>query len=180
MFQIMAHMPLANIILPANSMQAFEIMASIVSFDYFEVFDHWDVGFTPTEPYRVNFEWLGYESLNFLENMGSISILILVGLVFILTMATMRLFKCNLLSKTIQNLSAPMRLFHKALGFIQGTFFEIILFASVGMKILSLLEYLNGSDKVAIGFQMVAALILLCFIAFVIYFTFVEVPKIVD
>ena len=180
MFQIMAHMPLANIILPANSMQAFEIMASIVSFDYFAVFDHWDVGFTPTDPYRVNFEWLGYESLNFLENMGSISIMILVGFVFILTMAIMRLLRCDLRSKTIQSLSAPMRLFHKALGFVQGTFFEIILCASVGMKMFSLLEYLNGTDKAAIGFQMVATLILLSFIVFMIYFTFVQVPRIVD
>ena len=173
-------MPLTNIILPANSMQAFEIMAGIVSFDYFAVFDHWDVGFTPTDPYRINFEWLGYESLNFLENIGSISILILSGLIFIFTMVLLRLCKCNLRSKIIQNISAPMRLFHKALGFVQGTFFEIILCASVGMKMFSLLEYLNGTDKAAIGFQMVATLILLSFIVFMIYFTFVQVPRIVD
>ena len=91
----MAHMPLANITLPANSMQAFGIMSSVVSFDYFPVFDHWDVGFTPTDPFTVNFEWLGYESLNFLEGMGSISILILLGLVYILIMCILRWFKCN-------------------------------------------------------------------------------------
>ena len=173
-------MPLANIMLPANSMQAFEIMASVVSFDYFEVFDHWDVGFTPTDPFRVNFEWLGYESLNFLEGMGSISILILVGLAYILLMIVLRAFKCNQKCKTIDKISAPLGLFHKALNFIQGTFFEIILCTSVGMKMVSMLEYLNGSDKVAIACQIVAAFILMCFVIFVLYFTLVEGPRMVS
>ena len=179
-FQILAHMPLANITLPANSMQAFEIMANVVSFDYFPVFDHWDVGFTPTDPYRVNFEWLGYESLNFLEGMGSISLLILAGLLYILTMATLRVFKCNQKSKRIESISAPMGLFHKALSVVQGTFFEVVLCASVGMKMFTMLEYLNQPDEIAIGCQMVAAFLLTGFIIFVLYFTLVQVPRFVD
>ena len=72
-----------------------------------------------------------------------------------------------------------MGLFHKALNFIQGTFFEIILCTSVGMKMVSMLEYLNGSDKVAIACQTVAAFILMCFVIFVLYFTLVEGPRMV-
>ena len=173
-------MPLANITLPANSMQAFEIMANVVSFDYFPVFDHWDVGFTPTDPYRVNFEWLGYESLNFLEGMGSISLLILAGLLYILTMATLRVFKCNQKSKRIESISAPMGLIHKALSVVQGIFFEVVLCASVGMKMFTMLEYLNQPDEIAIGCQMVAAFLLTGFIIFVLYFTLVQVPRFVD
>lgn len=33
--QILAHLPLADIYLPANAQQQFDIMISIVSFDYF-------------------------------------------------------------------------------------------------------------------------------------------------
>ena len=174
-FQIMAHMTLANITLPANSMQAFEIMASVVSFDYFPVFDHWDVGFTPTDPYTINFEWLGYETLNFLEGMGSITILILLGLAYILIMSLLRCFGCRIFDK----MSAPIGLFHSALGFMQGTFFEIILCASVGMQMLTMMEYLNQADKVAIGCQLLAALVLLSFILFVLYFTWFAGPRMV-
>ena len=35
MVQILAHLPLADIILPANALQTFDIMIGIVSFDYF-------------------------------------------------------------------------------------------------------------------------------------------------
>ena len=172
LFQILAHMPIANIILPANSMQAFEIMASIVSFDYFPVFDHLDVGFTPTDSYRVNYEWLGYESLNFLEGLGSISVMIVLGIIFVIVITVLRVSKLIAISK-------PIQLFHKALTFVQGTFFEILLCASIGMKMFTMLEYLNEADKVAICCQMVCAFVLLSFVAFVFYFTLVEVPKIV-
>ena len=165
-------MPIANIILPANSMQAFEIMASIVSFDYFPVFDHLDVGFTPTDPYRVNYEWLGYESLNFLENIGSIAIMIVLGIVFIIVITVLRVCKMIKISK-------PIRLFHKASGFVQGTFLEILLCASIGMKMFTMFEYLNEADKVAICCQMACALVLLSFVAFIFYFTVVKMPKIV-
>ena len=75
-YQIMAHMPLANISLPANSIQVFEILISVVSYDYYQLFDHWDVGFTPTDPFSINFEVLGYGSLNFLEGLGSINFML--------------------------------------------------------------------------------------------------------
>ena len=35
MVQILAHLPLADITLPANALQTFDIMIGIVSFDYF-------------------------------------------------------------------------------------------------------------------------------------------------
>ena len=71
---MLAHTPLMNILLPAKAFQAFEIMMQIVSFDYFEIGEAFNFDFTPTEPFTPNFGWLGYESLNFVENMGSISL----------------------------------------------------------------------------------------------------------
>ena len=35
--QILAHLPLANITLPANALECFDIMVKIVSFDYFPI-----------------------------------------------------------------------------------------------------------------------------------------------
>ena len=47
-------------------------MISIVSFDFFSPTEYFDIGLTETEPWSTNFAWLGYESVNFIEGMGSI------------------------------------------------------------------------------------------------------------
>ena len=44
---------------------------------------------------------------------------------------------------------------------------------------LTMMEYLNQADKVAIGCQLVAALVLLSFVFFVLYFTLVVGPHMV-
>ena len=49
-------------------------MVGIVSFDYFQPTDYIDLNFTETPAYTENFEMLGYESLNFVEGLGSIII----------------------------------------------------------------------------------------------------------
>ena len=54
-------------------------MISIVSFDFFSPTEYFDIGLTETEPWSTNFAWLGYESVNFIEGMGSI---LLVGFYF--------------------------------------------------------------------------------------------------
>lgn len=55
-------------------MANFEIMVSIVSFDFLPVTEIIDFGFSPTEPWSTQFETIGFESTNFLENMGSITL----------------------------------------------------------------------------------------------------------
>ena len=49
-------------------------MISVVSFDYFPPFEYLDVGFTEVWSYSENFEWIGYDSVNFLIGLGSIGI----------------------------------------------------------------------------------------------------------
>ena len=97
-FQLLAHLPLADIVLPANALQWFEIMISIVSFDFFSPTEYFDIGLTETEPWSTNFAWLGYESVNFIEGMGSILLvgiyLALIGIVAILLALSKRKVKC--------------------------------------------------------------------------------------
>ena len=59
-------------------------MFSIVSFDYFEPFEYLDVGFTEVGSWSVRFEWLGYESLNFIQGLGSIVIFVTLQILTIL------------------------------------------------------------------------------------------------
>ena len=83
--QILAHFPLTDISLPANAHQQFDIMIKFVSLDIFSPTEYVDVGFTPTEPWSEHFDWVGYGSVNFFENMGSIFVFAFLEIVLILT-----------------------------------------------------------------------------------------------
>ena len=77
MIQILAHLPLAGILLPANAWQAFDLIIGIVSFDYFQPMEYLDIYLTEMPSWSESFEWLGYESINFLEGIGSIILIAL-------------------------------------------------------------------------------------------------------
>jgi hypothetical protein len=76
--QIIAHIPLNTITLPANAFFLFKFLAEVVSFDIFEPADHYDFGFTETDPYNEQYEELGYETKNFIENLGSIALIMII------------------------------------------------------------------------------------------------------
>ena len=42
------------------------------------------MGFTPTEPYSQNFEIMGYETVNFIEGMGSIIVFLWLQVIIII------------------------------------------------------------------------------------------------
>ena len=65
---------MTDINMPANVLQVFQILIKLVSFDYFEPTEYYDFGFTETQSWSPNFEWLGYGSSNFVESLGSIFI----------------------------------------------------------------------------------------------------------
>ena len=66
--QITALLPLTNITLPANAMTLFEVIVSIVAFDFFPLANP---GFTETDPFSAKFDWFGFGSVNFVEDLGT-------------------------------------------------------------------------------------------------------------
>lgn len=70
-------------------MQVFSILISVVSFDYFPLTDLVDFGFTETEPWNIRFSWLGYETTNFVEGMGSLIVFASIGVVYALFVVLM-------------------------------------------------------------------------------------------
>ena len=82
--QIVAHLPLNNVPLPANCYFMFDILVKIVTFDLFPMHQYYDFNFTSTEAWSNSFAWLDYDSLNFVENMGSVTLLF--GLTLILAL----------------------------------------------------------------------------------------------
>ena len=59
-------------------------MINVVSFDYFPLTDVINFGFTETDPWSDKFELLGYETINFIEGMGSILLFIWIGFIYII------------------------------------------------------------------------------------------------
>ena len=82
--QLLAYFPLTDIFMPANVHQIFQNLISMVSFDYFSPTDHYDFGFMETSSWSPNFEWLGFESSNVIESLGSLSIFSCIYLLVLL------------------------------------------------------------------------------------------------
>ena len=76
--QIVAHLPLSAISMPVNLLQPFQVMIGIVSFDYFAPYEIIDVGFSDVWAYSPEFEWIGYDSINFMVGLGSVGVFLLI------------------------------------------------------------------------------------------------------
>jgi hypothetical protein len=78
--QVISHMPLNNVNFPRSSLNFMAVLNKIVSFNSRDPFKYIDADFTETPPLNENFQWLGYGSMNFLDNLGMVAILFLLVL----------------------------------------------------------------------------------------------------
>lgn len=169
LIQILAHLPLADIWLPANAHQQFDLMIGVVSFDYFSPTEYIDAGFSEMPSWSENFEWLGYESINFVEGMGSIIIFAAWFLIqIIVSLVALRLSCC---CKRFKKCFALNKVASASLEFVDGTFFEIMVCVSVSMAMLEYKEFLNTADTVSVIFQFVFAAVLVAYLGFLSFFT---------
>ena len=96
MIQILAHLPLAEMAkIPASALESFEIMQSVVSFDYFQPTSYIEVDFTEMDPWTENFAELGYDSINFVEGMGSIIIFCSWQVIYAIITILFYVMNCN-------------------------------------------------------------------------------------
>ena len=125
-------------------------MVQVMSFDYFALHEYINFGFTPTAPWSVSFEYLNYETINFVEGLGSITLCFWLGTVYICVILLLHRFKlkCKLRGKKCLR---PIYAWYKSIGFLQGTFYEVMVSLSVSMKIFELWQYMNASDKFSIA-----------------------------
>ena len=116
-------------------------MASVVSFDYFPPFEYVDVGFSEVIGWNSYFEWVGYDSVNFLLGLGSIAIFaalqIMIIMVALFVLGTRMRCPCKWGRKKFK--SDNVR--GTSITFIHGTFFEILVSCSVSNLMLQ--QYSN-------------------------------------
>ena len=125
----MAHLPLTDINIPVNVLQPFQVMISVVSFDYYPPFEYIDVGFSEVWAYSESFEWIGYDSVNFLVGLGSISVFAALQVAIILTALLACLIRCP--CKWARETFSGQAVWAGSLAFIHGTFFEIMVTVAV-------------------------------------------------
>ena len=152
-------------------------MIEIVSFDYFPIHDYFDFGFTETEPWSIKFLELGYETVNFIEGMGSIILFIWIGVAY-LAIVVLFYFVCKTF-RYREKLFNARKSWESSLGFLEGTIFETMVCVSVSMRSFEYFEYLNSSDKFSIANHMIVLLIVVLFIGLILYFTVFRMPKLV-
>ena len=141
-------MPLADMILPAIAFEKFEIMIEVVSFDFFSITEYYDIGLTETESWSQNFEFLRYETVNFIEGMGSILWTGLFSAFIALLSVILVILKCKVKCKIFQ----PDEVTLSLVTFMTGTFFENLVCISISMKMLTYYDVLNHVDKMSIAF----------------------------
>ena len=121
--------------------------------------------------WSVNFEWLGYGSINFIDGMGSISILALVkileGLIAFCLLPVMGIIK----SKYIKKRCGCKEYFYSTLKFLNGTFFEVLVCVSISMSMFKFKDFFNTMDWVSVLMSFFFAALLITQIIFVLYFT---------
>ena len=142
--QILAHLPLTDIVLPANALQQFDIMIGFVSFDYFQPTEYFDVGFSEMPHWSPNFEWLGYGSINFVDGMGSIIFFVFFYILFSITVLFVSLCIKRIGSKWIKKNLTFGSFLNSFSTFIHGAFFEILVCVSISMKMMKFRDYLNS------------------------------------
>ena len=97
--QLVAHLPLFSITMPAVSLVFFKELQFIVGFDWFE---NWNkefmkvsLGITGTDPYNLRFASLGFDEHSVLVNMGCVMFFLSFILIKIMVSLCLTVMRCR-------------------------------------------------------------------------------------
>ena len=182
-------MPLNNIPLVYPARDTFDVLIQVTSFDFLpgEVIEAME--FTPTDYWSPEFEWLGYDSTNFIEQMGSISIFAGILLIQVIicplwalwekkapgTEACCTRFKCGWFRDKFQ----PMTVALGAELFLLETYMELVISVALGTRNWEIREIWQPQDKVAVVCHMFTAICVVGFTIFISWFTFKKINELV-
>ena len=100
--------------------------------------------------WSANFEWLGYDSLNFMVLIGSIlyfTIWFLVHFIYAIIVLSVKQVCCKCAVKYFTMEKVAQSFFK----FVNATFYEILLAVSVSMAMLRYVEHYNEADTVSVS-----------------------------
>lgn len=78
--QLIVYLPLFDVSFPANSQRVFDSLSNIAAYDIYEIGDHVNqfLDLDPTEPINEKYESIGFESLYFINNLGTFTVTVLL------------------------------------------------------------------------------------------------------
>ena len=149
--QVVSHMPLMNIPLTGKSYFIFDILIDINSFELFPITDYVDFSFKKTEPWSEKFSWLGYETSNFIETLGTIFvifILLLISGTFVLAYSSFSICRRIKCLTGYMNSTAYSK---AVMSFSYESFFEIIICILISIKMSDIRKYWGGPEIFALS-----------------------------
>ena len=168
--QVVSHIPILNVNLPQISMSFMKHLNKIVSLNTRDLYAFMDISFTETPAVNSSCYWMGYDSRNFLQNIGLISCLFafiairqLVGLAVNL-IATKS--KSNHWLRTNGKLLASTGdvCSNMWLRFLLMTYFELILACFLGLNVKAFLpKDITLADQISILSQRFASVLVSIF-----------------
>jgi len=146
--QVIEFLPLLNVNLPSFSLEVFKLL-SISHFDFLPfdiIFDEFNVT-DYTSPYTYNFEVVGYESREVIQNLIDIVTLSFIFVVLILAYGLSKmLFKRYKMGRWSGKQFSKWK-YNNTITFMKETYLPITIFALVNLKLYSkpefIFEYLN-------------------------------------
>jgi len=115
----------------------------MISLDYFSPYEYIEVDFTEFASWSPNFEWLGYDSVNFLEGLGSIAIFAAIQLAIVLISLMLKSCGRKCPCSCCEKIFSGSAVWISSLTFIHATFFEIVVSASISMSMLLFVDHLS-------------------------------------
>lgn len=149
--QITAHLPLNNISFTSNVMETFDFLIAVVTFDFFEVKDYIAFGFTESDPWTYRFHLLDYESFNFIENLGSISIFIVIYLLWVTISLILKFAGLNLRFDWLKTRMGRIYITQSIFRFFLETYFELLISSVLFIGMIRTRDIWNASDKIAVA-----------------------------
>jgi len=155
--QLIVHFPLFLLVLPANAGLFFDQLMKVAAFDVIETTPYWDslLSLDPTVPVNQNFEALGYESLYFLQNLGSLVLIFAGYFLCLMLLLLLKCCSCCECCKWLTDKVSRKLLFGPLISLIQKSYMVVIVSCLINLQNLSWTSYGEITQSVATIFYLV-------------------------
>jgi len=182
--QIVAFLPLYNVHFPAQSYFLFDMLVQVVSFDFAQPTELWEFNITETDAINEKAEWLGFESQNIFDDLGSVNFILAfliinsICLPLLLVMAR----KLNILKQVQKYLGSEKSVSQAWLRFLLETYLELLICIIVSSGFFKLVDESNvsGWDFFSMIEYVILTLVVSLFMVFVAWFSFYKMRWLVN
>ena len=120
---------------------------------------------------------LDYESFNFIENLGSISLFLVIYLAWIIISIVLKFGRVNLRSDWLTSKVGQIYITQSLFRFFLETYFELLISSVLFIGMLRTIVIWNAADLISVVIQVIFLALCIGFALFLIWFTIFGVKK---